>query len=189
MTEQFPVQRAIFERRTIKKFKPDAIPLETLEQLLDVAVWAPNHKMREPWRFIIITGNARASFVRILEEESLKGKDAVPMKEAKIAHWLSIPAYVVVVQQEDPRPQIREEDFAAVSALIQNFQLAAWEQGIGTLWNTNKHIYNPVLREAIGVTLGEKIVGVIQAGYPAHVPAAMERTPAKEKLTILTNAF
>lgn len=189
MEQQFPVQQAIRGRRTIKKFKPDAIPMETLTALLDTAIWAPNHKMREPWRFIIITGDARNSFVNILKEESMKGRDAVPMKEAKIQHWLSIPAYVVVVQQQDPRPLIDEEDFAAVSALIQNFQLAAWEQGIGTLWNTNKHIYNPVLREAIGVTAGEKIVGVLQTGYPAHVPAAMERTPVADKLTILSTSF
>lgn len=189
MEQQFPVEQAIRSRRTIKKFKSDDIPMDTLKGLLDVAIWAPNHKMREPWRFIIITGDARASFVNILKEESLKGKDAVPMKDAKIAHWLSIPAYIVVIQEQDPRPQICEEDFAAVSALIQNFQLAAWEKGIGTLWNTNKHIYNPTLRSAIGVVPGEKIVGVIQAGYPAHVPAAMERTPVDEKLTILTDAF
>ena len=142
--------------------------------------------MREPWRFIVLLDEARETFVEALQFESTKGKGAVPMKEAKVNHWLSIPAYVVVVMEEDPRQHNWDEDYGAVSALIQNFQLAAWERGIGMLWNTNKYIYTPAIRKELGVVAGERIVGIMQIGYPAHIPASVERTPVEEKLTVFT---
>lgn len=187
-TNAFPVEQAIRSRRTIKKFKQDSVTIEQIKEILDIAIWAPNHKMREPWRFIAFVDEARNTFVDLLKSESEKGKNPQPMKQAKIDHWLSIPAYVVVVMEEDPRPQVWEEDFAAVSALIQNFQLAAWERGIGMLWNTNAAIYSPTLRKEIGVQPGEKIVGIMQMGYPAHVPKGQERTPVEEKLTVFNEA-
>ena len=180
------VEKIIRERRSIKKFKPDAISVEQIKELLNIAIWAPNHKMREPWRFIVVLDEARETFVEALRFESTKGRDAVPMKDAKVAHWLSIPAYVVIVMEEDPRQHTWDEDYGAVSALIQNFQLAAWEKGIGMLWNTNKYIYTPSIRKELGVVAGEKIVGIMQMGYPAHIPMATERTPIEEKLTVLT---
>lgn len=182
----FPVEKVIRERRSIKKFKQDPISIEQIKQLLDIAVWAPNHKMREPWRFIVLLDEARETFIETLRFETTKGRDAVPMKDAKVAHWLSIPAYVVVVMEEDPRQHNWDEDYGAVSALIQNFQLAAWEKGIGMLWNTNKHIYSPTIRKELGVQPGERIVGIMQVGYPAHIPTASERTPVEEKLTVFT---
>lgn len=183
---QFPVEAAIRGRRTIKKFKPDPIALEQITELLDIAVWAPNHKMREPWRFIVLLDEARETLVEALQFESSKDRDAVPMKQAKVDHWLSIPAYVVVVMEEDPRQHQWDEDYAAVSALIQNFQLAGWERGIGMLWNTNKHIYSPAIRDVLDVVAGEKIVGIMQIGYPAHIPVAWDRTEVEEKLTVFT---
>lgn len=147
-------------------------------------MWAPNHKLREPWRFTILVEEARETFVEALQFESTKGRGAVPMKQAKVDHWLSIPAYVVVVMEEDPRQHNWDEDYAAVSAMIQNFQLAAWEKGLGMLWNTNKHIYAPAIRQQLNVVAGEKIVGIMQVGYPDHIPVAVERTPVEEKLTI-----
>lgn len=186
MSHQYPVEYVIRNRRTIKKFKPDSISIDQIKELLDIAIWAPTHKMREPWRFIIIIDEAREAFVEAISFESQKGKDAVPMKQAKIDHWLSIPAYVVMVMEEDPRQHQWDEDYAAVSALIQNFQLAAWEKGIGMLWNTNKHIYSPTIRKELGVMPGERIVGVMQVGYPAHIPTAVERTPVEEKLTVFS---
>ena len=74
---------------------------------------------------------------------------------------------------------------SAVSALVQNFQLAAWEQGVGTIWKTDPYIYQPEFRSKIGVKPGEKIVALIHAGYPETVPDSRPRTDASELLTIV----
>lgn len=180
------VAETIQSRRTIKKFKQAAVPLELITELLEVAVWTPNHKMREPWRFIAVVEDGRKTLVETMKRVSESGKMGKPMNQAKIDHLLSIPAFVLVVMEEDPRPMIWEEDFAAVSALIQNFQLAAWERGLGMLWNTNSVIYSPEFREEFDVKPGEKIVAIMQIGYPAFVPKPMERISAKEKLTVFS---
>lgn len=53
------VRHAIENRRTVKKFKKDSVPTEQIIDLLDTAVWAPNHKLREPWRFVLFNGKGR----------------------------------------------------------------------------------------------------------------------------------
>ncbi|MBP1961840.1 nitroreductase [Paenibacillus aceris] len=68
--------------------------------------------------------------------------------------------------------------------LIQNFQLAAWEAGVGVVWKTNPFIHSPSFRETVDVKPGEKIVGLLHIGYPEQVPPVRLRTDAREKLTI-----
>ena len=98
---------------------------------------------------------------------------------------MAIPCYVVVVADEDPRAKNREEDYAAVCALIQNFQLAAWERGLGVAWITDNYISSPGFRDRIGVVPGERIVGLLNVGYPEFIPDVQTRTPAAEKLTVI----
>ncbi|MDQ7860458.1 nitroreductase family protein [Peribacillus frigoritolerans] len=69
---------------------------------------------------------------------------------------ISVPMFVAVIMEENPNPMTREEDYAATSALIQNFSLLAWEQGIGMIWETYGMIHSDEFREALGVKPGEK---------------------------------
>lgn len=178
-----PVADLIRERRTVRLFKSDEVPRSLLLELLNVAVWAPNHEFREPWRFILFQGEARRTFAEAMirtyssEEREKYGKN-------KKAYLESVPAHLIVVLKEDPRPKAWEEDYAAVCSLIQNFQLAAWERGLGVVWKTNHYGYDPKFRETAGVGPGEKIVGVLHVGYPAVIPPARPRTPAEELLTV-----
>jgi nitroreductase len=100
------------------------------------------------------------------------------------ANVLQVPSIMLVVMEEDPRQAIWDEDFAAVSALVQNFMLAAWSEEIGTFWVTKPFLYAPKFREELGIKAGEKIIGMIYMGYPDVIPSPKERTPAKDKLTL-----
>ncbi|AHC19567.1 MULTISPECIES: nitroreductase family protein [Paenibacillus] len=167
----------IQERRTIKRFKSDSIPVDTIKELLDVAVWAPNHKMREPWRFLLFAGEGRKKLAKAIAADI--GKDN--KFESGILHN---PIQLLVVLEEDPRQAVWDEDFAAVSALVQNFMLAAWSKGIGTFWVTKPFLYSPKFREHLGIQPGEKVIGMIYAGYPDVIPESRPRTPAADKLTL-----
>lgn len=171
------VRHAIENRRTVKKFKKDPVPTEQIIDLLDTAVWAPNHKLREPWRFVLFNGKGRKKLAEAIEAEM--GED-----NKFSASVQQVPAILLVVLEEDPRQAIWDEDFAAVSAMVQNFMLAAWSENIGTFWVTKPFLYAPKFRKPLGIKAGEKIVGMIYMGYPDVIPSAKERTPAKEKLTI-----
>lgn len=76
------------------------------------------------------------------------------------------------------------EAHGAASAFIQNFQLLAWEQGIGVVWKTSAFLYEPDFCRRIGVQDDEYIVGYLQAGYyeAKAVPKAKARTDIKERL-------
>ncbi|WP_019910853.1 nitroreductase family protein [Paenibacillus sp. HW567] len=179
------IAAVIKERRSVKQFKPEPLREGLLEELLNVAVWAPNHGLREPWRFIAFQGEG-AKFLGDAVFSIMKRIVSDPEFAVKRKEYIaSIPLTLIVVMPEDPRQREWDEDYAAVSALVQNFQLAAWEQGVGTIWKTDPYIYAPDFRTAIGVKPGEKIVAMVHAGYPETVPGARPRTEAAKLLQVI----
>jgi nitroreductase len=165
-------------------FKSDPVPRETLLELLNVAVWAPNHFNRQPWRFILFMGEGRTRIAdSMVQAYAPEDRERYGLKKKE--YFMQVPAHLVVVLKEDPRQKAWDEDYAAACSLIQNFQLAAWEQGLGVVWKTNNYNYDPRFRESIGVQPGEKIVGILHIGYPDIVPHAQPRTPAEQLLTIV----
>ena len=185
MTIEYPMSKLIRERRTIRKFKEECISTETLSDLLEVASWAPNHKLREPWRFIIYNGQGTKELADIIADAASKGGKMKKSPEEMKNYFLSIPAHILVVMPEDANPFIREEDYAATCALIQNFQLAAWERGVGVFWKTDSYLTLPAFREGVGVKPGEKIAAILHVGYTDMTPNARPRTPISEKITVI----
>lgn len=173
----YPIAQAIRDRRTIKSFKSDPIPLELIRELLDVAVWAPNHGLREPWRFVLYMEEGKRVVVDAILQNAMKKRDPEML--------LRVPAYLLVIVNEDSRQREREEDYAAACALIQNFQLAAWERGLGVVWKTEPFTYQAGFLQAVGVRAEEKLVGMLQLGFPEVIPEARARTAANDKLTVI----
>ncbi|ASA26269.1 nitroreductase [Paenibacillus donghaensis] len=178
-----PMAQLIRERRTVRQFKDDAVPQELLLSLLNTANWAPNHGLREPWRYIQFSGDARQVFTEAVLG-ALSAEDRLKYKEQRMKDYMTIPVHLLVVMKEDPRPKQWMEDFGAVCSWIQCFQLAAWEQGLGVVWKTNAYQNAPSFRDIAGVGPGEKVVGVLHIGFPEVIPASRPRTPAEDKLTL-----
>jgi len=176
--------KLIKERRTVRLFKEDPVPTALIVDLLNVAVWAPNHLNRQPWRFILFIGEGRTAFADAMVA-TYSSEERAKYGAKKHEYLKRVPAHLIVVLKEDPRPKVWEEDYAAVCSLIQNFQLAAWEQGVGCVWKTNHYGYDPDFRAAVGVAPGEKIVGVLHIGYPNAIPPVQARKPAEQLLTII----
>ena len=184
---QNPIDKTIMERRSITNFKLDPVDIDEIIELLDIAKWAPNHKVNEPWRFLLFAEAGKEKFVEAFLGAASKVNGApAPAALNKAEYFRDIPLHLVVVISEDPRQKQRDEDMGAVASLLQNFQLAAWERGIGMIWRSNDWIYKPEFRDALGVQPGEKIVATMMIGYPQTVPQKRERTPIREKLTIIT---
>ncbi|AMA72973.1 MULTISPECIES: nitroreductase [Aneurinibacillus] len=181
------VATVIQERRTIKKFKSDSVSLEILNELLNVAVWAPNHGLREPWRFIVFKDSGKTVLTNAISEFLIHGplKMDVETVNKRMDYFKSIPLLLLVVMPLHPNEHERDEDFAAASALIQNLQLAAWEIGIGVLWRTNPFLQEEDVKEKLGVGRDERIVGLLQIGYPEQIPPAHPRTAAENLLTVI----
>lgn len=176
------IEDIIKERTSVKNgYLDKEITQEQVLSLLEHAVWAPTHGIREPWRFIFVSKERREAFIEaILRCHEKSRHDIVRAK------FENVPAFLIVVMNADPRQKFWEEDFAATACMLQNFQLLAWEKEIGTVWKTPVHIHDPRFREAVGVQSGEKIVGVLNIGYFDKEIAARKvrnRTNPAEKMS------
>ncbi|GAB4546893.1 MAG: nitroreductase [Anaerolineae bacterium] len=179
----------IRSRRSIAAFTDQPVPAALIQSLLEVAVYAPNHHLTEPWRFVLITGEARQKYADIMRQRALESSKSTVEAERQMAgdgayaKFMKIPAFLAVIMRVDSNPETAEEDLCATSALIQNFLLLAWEQGLGTAWKTLKK--DQRFRDLLGVNADEKVVGIIHIGYPAQIGEG-KREPAAERLTHLT---
>lgn len=187
--EKEQIAKVVRERRSIRSFTDKPIEKQLIFDLLNDAVWAPNHGLREPWRFILVHGEGTKK-LDPLANVIIDGLIQDPTEKEKALRKIQqglreIPAHLLVVMKEDTRQKQWEEDFAATCALIQNFQLLAWVQGLGVVWKTGEYMYMPAFKEFFNVLPDEKIVGILHLGYPKVIPKPSTRTPANKKLTII----
>ena len=116
------VDEAIRTRRTHKVYRPDPVPREQLDQLFELARWAPNHHLTNPWRF------------RVLGPRSLEAlKQAHPEGAAKLDRAPTLIACSVVQNGDEAQD---EEDVAAAACAVYAIMLAAHARGIATYWRT-----------------------------------------------------
>ena len=168
---------AIFQRRTIKDFKPDAVPADVLERALRAGVWAQNHRLTEPWRFTLLGPETHR---RLAETFAQTQADASGTQRDKVLadtrqKILSKPCVVAISQRLGP-PAQRREDYAAIACAVQNIQLAAWAEGVGMQWSSGRIIELTGTYETLAIDPAqEEIVGLLFFGYPANVPASQAR--------------
>jgi nitroreductase len=171
-------------RRSHKKFKPGVIPRERIELLLENAVLAPNHKMTQPWGFLVLGERAQHAYAETKARLKLAGQQpaAVADKSQKMmAEVMSIPVILGVTQRVDEDPEREREDYAAVFMAIQNLLLSATAMGLGTKLHTGDILEDGWLRDALQVNDRERIVAFIDVGEPAEELPPKKRIPASEK--------
>ncbi|MBP1966120.1 nitroreductase family protein [Paenibacillus aceris] len=181
--------KLIRERRSVHQFEDRPLSVEFVTELLDTAVWVPNHRMTQPWRFVIILGEGRQKLAEIVRKFR-EANEPDPEKAKEIGQklynkFMSVPMFIAVVLQVNANPTIAEEDYASAACLIHNFSLLAWEKGIGMVWETYPLLKVEAFREAFGVKPGERIIGSLHTGYPGRILSAQERIPAGERLTVI----
>lgn len=186
--QSLTVKEAIIGRRSIKKFNGQPVDREVLLNIIDDAVWAPNHQNREPWRLVVACGKELFQLHDLLRNTAIpKWQELTEDElEKQMQKFTSPGGYVFVIVPEDARQKERLEDFAAASTLIQNIQLLAWDYGIGACWKTPNFLDAPKFREALHVQPGERIIAMLQVGYFDELPKAKERKTAKEIVTIFS---
>ncbi len=178
------VIQAIETRRSIKRFTDAPVAPAELERLLAAAVLAPNHRLTQPWRFHVLGPSAHAAYGRIAADRKASkvadtaAADAVRRKVE--AEYAAVPAMIAVSLRPAGDPEVREEDLAATFMALENLALAAIELGLGTHLRTGAVLEDPRVRAALEVPAGERVVALVQLGYPAEQPAPKPRVAATE---------
>ncbi len=159
-------------RRTHKDFGSEPVSRETLLELLDLARFAPNHHLTQPWRFRVLGPEAIARLKAAGGE-----KEAAKLGRAPTLVVVSVALGGDLVEDE--------EDICATAAAITLVLLAATERGIASYWRTPGLLRTIPGREAVGVPRGERVLGLIHLGPAAREPAAREREPVESYVQFL----
>lgn len=180
---------AIRTRRSVGAFNSQPVDPALVLELIETAVWVPNHRLTEPWRFVFLSGAAAKRYAEIRRDMALDAFSSTD-EEARRAvakgtyeKFSGIPAFLAVIMKQHADAEIREEDYAACCCLTQNFLLLAWERGLGTSWKTFKR--DARLRQLLSLADDEVVVAWLHLGYPDGAVTPTNRTPPHERLTVL----
>jgi nitroreductase len=149
-------------------------------------VRAPNHKLTEPWRFVVLTGRARDRLAEIRAQHRLKRfadpatSEATAAAEKVSREARETPAFIVVLTAVSPDEITREEDYAATMMATANLMTAAQALGLGTYLRTGGVMQEPALLEFVQVPDGFRIAAVLSLGYPTDAEPPRRRKSVSE---------
>lgn len=201
--------QAIKDRRSIRKFKPDAISEMDLHTILEAGIAAPSSKNRQPWHFTVVRGDAKEELAQVMERGlnlEIKAHEPFLPDSMKFINgaFTSVnvmrEAPVVVLVSNDLG---RCTDFASnlsvdervaelcnvqsVAAAVENMLLAAQEMGIGSLWICDIFFAYPELSEWMekkNLSHG-MLVAALAFGYGDEAPKARTRKSLHDVVTFI----
>jgi nitroreductase len=169
------VDDAIRSRRTHKAYGPEPVGRELLDELFELARWAPNHHLTNPWRF------------RVLGPESLAAlKAAADALDAGSGAKLDrAPTLVAVSVTQAGDPVADEEDALAGAVAAYIVLLAAHARGLAGYWRTPGVLRVPEGHAALGIGDGERVLGLLHLGRPRQEQRTPDREPVEAVVSYL----
>ncbi len=166
------VEAAIRTRRTHKAYRPEPVDRATLDELFELARWAPNHNLTNPWRFRVLGPAAL---------ERLKSA-AGPEAASKLDRAPTLVVCSCALTGEEVQD---EEDLHATGIAAFIILLAAHARGLAGYWRTPGVLRTVAGREAVGMGDDERFVALIHLGRPVQERPAPEREPAASVVAYL----
>jgi len=181
---------AIEDRRSIRRFKPDAVSEALLRQMLEAARLAPSAKNGQPWHFLVLGKNSREKTLTSMDagirRRMANADDAQRKGLASAIHTLRVmktaPALVLIIRPEGSHPYESIEgtaralelmDAMSVGAAVENMLLEAQVLGLGTLWIGNTFFaYEEIVSS---LALSGQLLGAIAVGYADEAPEPRPR--------------
>ena len=166
------IEEAIRSRRTHKAYGAEPVDRDTLAELLDLARWAPNHHLTNPWRFRVLGPGALARLKEAAGPEAAGKLDRAPTLVA-----------ASVVQTGDPVAD--EEDLCAAACAAYIVLLAAHGRGLAGYWRTPAVLRTPEGRAALRLADDEHAIALLHLGPARQEQRPPERAPATEVVSWL----
>ena len=174
-------RRSIFPNTYIDR----EISVKTIKEILDCAIYAPTHRLTQPWRFKVMRGNALqrlSDYLGKYYEEHTPADNFSPMKLEKTRKKpLQSSCVIAICMQRDPKESVPEwEEIASVAMAVQNMWLAASAREIGAYWSSP--IAALKADEFLALGTGEKCLGLFYMGYHHPMELQANRSPISEKV-------
>lgn len=164
------LEQAVRTRRTHKVFAPEPLSRETLDELFELARWAPNHHLTNPWRFRVIGLRTRERLKQLSEA-------AKPGSAAKLDR---APTLVLASARLTGDSTQDEEDVISGALACYIVLLAAHARGLAGYWRTVSLLDEPQGRALLGIGQQERILGLLNLGYPRQQQRTPDRSPVAE---------
>jgi len=177
-------RRSVFQNQYTGEKVNDAI----VKQMLENANWAPTHKLTEPWRFVVYTGEGLKKLA-VLQSDLYKKLTTADgsYKEERYQNLLTKPmlsSHIIVVgMKRDEKKSVPEvEEIGAVFCAVENMYLTATAYGVGGYLSTGGITYFEEAKELFGLGKEDKLVGFFYVGYANNSLPERRRRPLEEKM-------
>ncbi|HSZ13851.1 MAG TPA: nitroreductase [Solirubrobacteraceae bacterium] len=169
------VEKAIRTRRTHKAFSPLPVDPAVLDELFELASWAPNHHLTSPWRFRVLGERTRARLMELAE--TAQPGSAVKLQRA--------PTLVAITAHQSGDQAQDREDLLATAVAAYLVLLGAHARGLAGYWRTVPLLDDPRGREILALDQAETPVGLLYLGSPVQEQRTPERAPLADVVRYL----
>ena len=132
------VYEALYQRRMAWSFKDEAVPREVLDRLLETAVWAPNHRLTEPWRVFVLEKGSEAleKAAGLAHDFRMQTQGNQQRADATRQSMLDTPVVMYLYYTPGRDEEGTKENYASVCCAVQNMALAGVAEGLAVTWET-----------------------------------------------------
>ena len=175
------VYEAIYRRRSAWKYKDNPVPKEKLQRMLDTVVWAPNHRLTEPWRFFVIEKETQArETVADLAYQYAMGRFDNPQRAENTRRAVMAPPVIIYVYSTPGQSdEATKENYASTVCAAYNVSLTGAAEGLTVTWETGGATRHPDLKETLGAEQEWDLAALLYIGEPDE-DIITQRTPAQQ---------
>ncbi|MFT4562934.1 MAG: nitroreductase [Gammaproteobacteria bacterium] len=182
---------AIYSTRSMRRLKPDPIPREVMEKIIEAGVHAPSGSNFQNWAFVVVDAPDDKRFIRdrylkyyreLERLGSIPSMDAIPENRRRMfatathlaEHMDEVPAVLLACTGTDfptyadannPR-SVTATLHASIYPAVQNILLAARALGVGATLTTLHYFFEEELKQRLGIPVDKEVAGLIPMGYP-----------------------
>ena len=178
-TTSMSVYHAIYGRRSAWKFSDHPVDRMAIERMLDAAIWAPNHRLTEPWRFFVLEQESpeRVEAAELAAEFQLERSGDQRRADAARNKVLDPPVVIYVYTVPGQDDETTKENYASVCIAAHNISLAGAAEGLAVTWETGGATRHPGLAKLLGADDSWQMTAMLLVGHPGEHPVS-RRSPA-----------
>ncbi len=186
------ISEIIQHRRSIYPaiYTGEIVPHEVIQKMLENANWAPTHRLTEPWRFTVFSGNGLlklSDFQSGLYKKVSSEKGTFDQQQfEKLKDKPLLCSHIIAIgMKRDLKESVPEiEEIAAVSCAVQNMLLTASEAGVGCYWGSGGVTYYEEAKPFFNLEKNDKLLGFLFLGIPKKWPEG-KRKPIGDKVNFI----
>ena len=160
----------IRSRRTTNLFLKQKVSKQLVLDAIELARWAPNHHLTEPWHFYLLGDAMQAASVELTRTIVTERKNA-EIGEHKAKTAAAVPGWLLVTCKKTDDELTQREDYASCCCAVQNLLLYLSEAGVASKWSTGPITRDQRFFDLLGIdSAKEFVVSMIWYGYPKILP-------------------